>query len=233
MPLFPKLIGGLEIRERRPRYSGEPRYKRLDFVRTKSITETDTWDIIQTSQPVQVVQQYGDPWEHPQWNLLPHDQQQQILYQLGYLQQRSVPEWYWPQQEQIPVPPPPPHYGIQQHLAFQQPTERRIEHRDEPPAMVMLGKVDHDSISDDEIMYEVIEPKKIVKQHRSVRSARSTSKGRQPQYHPACSIFDSDSEDEWRGRHKYGAGSISSYGSNDELAMYSQSRSKPQARRRW
>lgn len=122
MPLFPLLVGGIEVRERRPRYRNEPRYKRLDFIRPRTKTNTDEWDLIRTSNPRVLQQQhqiYQGQMDYPQ---LPYQQQPQIQYNHGHgrieQQYHQQPGGYPPyghHQQQPPLqgndynqPPPPP-----------------------------------------------------------------------------------------------------------------------------
>ena len=158
MPILPKLIGGIEIRERRKRYPGEPRYKRLDFIKPRTTIETDEWNVIQTTQPIMTVRQYGPPWHHPQWNLLSHEQQQQILNRLGYHQQieQSRNQQYAQaqehQQQHIPVPPLHSH---NHQLGYHDNPQRRIENV--PGDRVVAGNIgDDDGDNGDEIV-QVIE----------------------------------------------------------------------------
>lgn len=157
MPLLPQLIGGVQIRERRQRYAGEPRYKRLDFVRSKTTTNTDEWDLVRTTQPryITVPVQYNVPvFQFPQVGYQPQYQAQQ-QHQYGWQQQQ-----HYPQHQQHPhhdqhhdqMPIPPQHHG-QQQLPFRE--QRLLE-----PAPHHHGIHDiigHDS--DDDIMYEYIEPR--------------------------------------------------------------------------
>ncbi|MCJ1238371.1 hypothetical protein MMC14_006360 [Varicellaria rhodocarpa] len=45
MGLLPKLVGGITIRERPEKYPGQPRYKRLDFVKERDIEKYEEWPV--------------------------------------------------------------------------------------------------------------------------------------------------------------------------------------------
>jgi len=75
MPLFPKLVGGVTVREKPRRREGEPKYKRLEFIRPKlpGDEDTDSWPIIYSTEPVRGIQLY-QPAYHPHWHPAYHHQ---------------------------------------------------------------------------------------------------------------------------------------------------------------
>ncbi|MCJ1322672.1 hypothetical protein MMC15_008021 [Xylographa vitiligo] len=248
MPFLPQLIGGVEIRERRQRYAGEPRYKRLDFVRSKTTTNTDEWDLVRTTQKryITVPVEYNVPvYQYPQVGYHPH-QQPQLQYQPGWQQQQHFPEqqqqpyyapYYGQQPEQIPIPPQ--HHG-QQQVPFRE--QRLIE-----------GAPQHNGIHDytghdsgDDIMYEIIEPRPKVRMASITRrssKSRSKSKKRRPRGDAIYSSDSSSDDDSYRSsrrrreaRHSKPRGRLV-YDSDDSLVDYyrrqSRSRSRPPMIRGW
>ena len=69
MPLFPKLVGGVTVREKPRRRANEPTYRRLEFVRPKEPgeEETDSWPIIRSTEPVRGIVPY-QPAYYSAWN---------------------------------------------------------------------------------------------------------------------------------------------------------------------
>ena len=199
MGIFTHLVGGIEVRERRPRSEDEPyRHRRLEFVRPKTSTKSDDWSVIRTSYPRPQARQYGQPWEHPQWNSLSFHQQQEILARLGHHQPA-------PMFGQLGDngPPPPPDHGGQYHL--EQPHGRpQIEGGALPVEIVRLSP-SADSDSDGDKPVEIVE-------------LRPKSKGKKGRHsskivHTGLSIFDSDSEDDHRGVRRRG-GALSTISSS-------------------
>ena len=182
MPLFPRLVGAVEIRERRPR-DGEPyRYRKLEFVRPKTTTTTDSdWPLVITTYPRPQARQYGHPWEHPQWNSLPFHQQREILERLGYI--RQPPPHFPPNgRDQVPAPP----------LVGERPPPAEGRPRPELPAaeVVHLSDVGSDSGGEGNDIVEIIEP-------------RPRNRGRSRSRRAGHSIFGSDSEDDDRPRRRH------------------------------
>ena len=109
----PRLEGGIEVLERRAKYPGEPRRKRLNFVKSHSRSNSDEWDLV---RPVSSLgsarggyrpEMYQRQWQQPQY--LPPLQHQQQQYQ--------------PQQQQLHYPPQQQHQYLQpqQGLGFHGP----------------------------------------------------------------------------------------------------------------
>ncbi len=68
----PRIEGGIEVLERRPKYPGEPRRKRLNFVASHSRGDSDEWELIRPASSMgssrgryrhETVQR---PWNQPQ-----------------------------------------------------------------------------------------------------------------------------------------------------------------------
>ncbi|MCJ1381708.1 hypothetical protein MMC17_004819 [Xylographa soralifera] len=173
MPFLPQLIGGVQIRERRQRYAGEPRYKRLDFVRSKTTSNTDEWDLVRTTQKryITVPLVYNVPvYQYPQVGYQPHHQPQ-LPYQPGWQQHQQHPQQpqhphYEQHHEQIPIPPQ--HHG-QHQLPFRE--QRLIEGA--PHHNGIYDITGHDS-DDDEVMYEIIEPRPKVRMASTTRHSRES-----------------------------------------------------------
>ncbi|MCJ1281148.1 hypothetical protein MMC26_000466 [Xylographa opegraphella] len=264
MPFLPQLIGGVEIRERRQRYAGEPRYKRLDFVRSKTTTNTDEWDLVRTTQKryITVPLQYNVPvYQYPQVGYYPHHQPY-LQYPPGGQQpphfppQQQLPPYgqhpgqypgQYPGQhpgqhpgdysEQIPLSPP---YRGPQQLPFREP--RMIEAA--PHHNEIHDITGHDS--DDDIMYEIIEPRpkvRIASTTRHSSKSRSKSKKRRPRGDAIYSSDSSSDDDSYRSgrrhrerRHSSARGRLA-YDSDDSWddyhRRYSRSRSRPPIIRGW
>ena len=234
MPLLPKLVGSIEIRERRERYPGEPRYKRLEFIKPKTTTDTDEWNVIHTSCPITTVQQYGPPWYHPQWPALSFQQQQQILSRLRYHRQSG---YDWNQQQALAPGfhhhqlPPPPLQGNNHQLGYHDYPQRRIEHTSDHQVHGIGFGDGHGGNSDEVIR---IEPRGSTSKARTPSRVRSVQVKPQVQNVTGYNIFESDSEDDARGRRWQRRRSIMSYVSDDSLIeRYRQSRSRPRGHRGW
>ncbi|KAI4153381.1 MAG: hypothetical protein LQ340_002355 [Diploschistes diacapsis] len=185
MGLLPKLIGEIEIRERRPRYDGEPRHKRLNFIRSKTTTESDDWRLV---YPQPQVSCYRHPWEHPLWSSLSYHQQRGLLARNGYPQPPFQPfEHHDHDQDDhgdIPITP------LQVREAGHE--GQSLKDAEEPPP-------GPDDESDGGTAYKVIRPKE--KYHTKHKPQPSGN-----------TIFGSDSEDDCRS-HRRSAGSITTVSS--------------------
>ena len=188
MGLLPKLIGEIEVRERRPRYDGEPRHKRLNFIRSKTTTESDDWPLVRKTYPRPQAPQYGHPWEHPQWSSLSYHQQRELLARHGYPQPPFQPlEHHGHHQNDHGDIPMPPLQGEQAHHG-------------RPPLMdAEESSPGTDDESDGGTVYEVIKPKEKYRTKHKPQPSGNT-------------IFGSDSEDDRRS-HRRSAGSITTVSS--------------------
>ena len=234
MPFFPKLIGEVEIRERRQRYAGEPRYKRLSFVKPKRSTDTDTWDVIRPAIPryIQAAPIYYNVPQNPQYPQPPPYQYQQ--QQLPYPQHQQ--QQYYPQHQLQHHPfqghQGPPSYE-HHNLEYREP--RRIEQGPRRNEQFQLngGHDDHDG--EDEIIDVPIRPRRVSTSHRGRSQSRSRSRRRLR----ANSVYSSDdsSDDDYRGMRRHYAGPYRrgiryESDSDDDLVRYRRSRSRSRSRPR-
>ena len=215
MGLFTHLVGGIEVRERRPRSEDEPyRHRKLEFVRPKTTTTSDDWSLVRTTYPRPRARTYGHPWEHPQWNSLSYQQQQELLFRGGYYQ---PPPPFQPGGDGHGGPPPPPSHGPQ-HLGG----PSHDQHRIKMPEIVPLTPSHHsDEDEDDDKIVEIIKPRK------------SSKKGRTTKYvHTGQSIFDSDSEDDLRRVRRRG-GALSTISSSSSGSSISRRRGGRTGHKGW
>ena len=184
MSPFAALVGGVEIRQRQKRYPGEPwTHKKLQFVRPKTTTNTDKWDLVYSTQRPQAYAEYPQVvyesvyhHEYPQVQYH-HQHQPQIQHHhhQGHHGQRQIPAP--PLRGPFNPPPPPP------------PPQRQIEAPH--PAIVAFGPVDSDNEDD---IIEVIEakPNGGLKKHKIKQKSK---------HHDPVLIFESDDDSSWYGGH--------------------------------
>ncbi|MCJ1257126.1 hypothetical protein MMC24_004951 [Lignoscripta atroalba] len=155
---FPSLEGGIDVEERRQRYPGEPRRKRLNFVRDRNPRYSDEWALARSSIPRRLQHQEQDTVEIPREWVQQHQeieahQRQQMLEQLRHQQwqqqqqqqqQSHLQHQLYAQQhqQQIPPPPPPPP-GPHHHLGYHEQPQGRIENRGHHPDIVPLSGPHH------------------------------------------------------------------------------------------
>lgn len=206
MVLFPQLIGGVEIEERRPRYWNEPRRKRLQFVKSRSY-RPDEWALVQSSHHRQTE---TDLWDQRQfeanqrfWNQeeirlrqraarIHQDQQRHMICHPPPL--HALHQGHDPRIQQLPAPPP-------DHGGHHDRNDRRSHHGhdDDDDPIVAICTSSDDSDDDDCGPPRLIEiapkkdklPKYFKKVHRSKSRGRKGKKNK----HPPASIFSSDDSD--------------------------------------
>lgn len=195
MPLLPQVVGSVEVRERRPRYAGEPRYKRMDFVRSKKTTEVEEWELAPPQHYlVTEIPAYRQPYtqmayqpqayaqvayEHPQ-----HQIQSQAYHDTRMLQGQ---QYYTSASPVIPVSPS---HGQPSHV-----TQNVYKTVESHPAAIDVGP----AATDDDIMYTYLEPKKT--KRRSIENrARSKSRTRPKVRFPKTtnSVHSTDADDNRR-----------------------------------
>ncbi|MCJ1449372.1 MAG: hypothetical protein MMC23_009892 [Stictis urceolatum] len=204
MPLLPSLVGGITVRERKERYGGEPRYRRLDLVRSKKSDEE--WDIIRSTNPVRAIRVY----EAPGAPALPYGHSHPDYRHLV----QAPPHQGWPREHRIHQIPAPPLSGGQRPQLERHRSPRLIDQdHGGPPAIISLGLAqESDGDSDgDSVVLEERKPKSRVK-------------------HSGHSIFSdgSDSEEDryrqWRNSSRARSGSRYRYKSDDERRGHSRRR---------
>jgi hypothetical protein len=193
MPLLPRLIGEIEIRERRARYENEPRYKRLDFIREKRTTDSDQWDLVRTTRrPVK--QQLQRPWEHPQWRHFDPYQQHQILWQYGLLEHPPMR----PQQHE--------HAQLEQpqQMAGLPPTQMQQQIESAPEVLMLNPDEGDDNDGKASVRKVVVKPRK----HYTGYSVFDS---------------ESEDDSQWGGRRRRRPSSVSSLGSGSSVTSSSSS----------
>ena len=172
------------MEERRPKYPGEPRRKRLNFVRDRtSFRSSDEWALTRGSYQ----DRYGrqDGWEEPpRWRQPPRDPHPQ--------------PYGGPQQAAMPLPPPPPMHPHPVDFHGHQGHQGMIEH---DHRIVPLnaghgnGNHNHHGGHDHQIIKVIEEeprsrmPKYI--KYKKASSSRSHSRGRW-----APSVYSEDSDED-------------------------------------
>lgn len=227
MPLVPKIVGSIQIRERTPRYEGEPRHKRLDFIRPKRIKESE-WALVPVTTakryvlaevPAYQQQHEYSPTvyqpQYPQYNQVAYEQPHQQLDAHAHYED-VAPRWHQYEPHHNQAIPVPPHHG-QQHLAYQAKPQAVIEDR---PAVIDLGPANE---NDDDIMFSYVEPQPKRRQSKarvvqsksiprvrfpkpsSVSSVDTDDTRRRPRHHPRLRSrpsFDYDSDDSLAGLYR-------------------------------
>jgi hypothetical protein len=255
------LVHGIEIRERLPRYPGEPKYKRLDFIRPKNKELTQEWVLVHSSQPRRAPMymnggQFGQQQQIP-WPQNPHWQQSQVQWP-GQAQSYPPQNWQHNQQLQQRFPQYPPNMqpNIQQiapHAHNQNGYNQRFQQNQQPYVMqprmqprldqrpanssgiLNLGPVRD---SDDDIV-EVIEPRRagsvrFPSQTRMHGRSRSRNRSRSRHRRPTGdSLYSSDSDDDGRGRRRPSGGWDSDSDDDSLIGTFRRSASRSRPRRGW
>ena len=193
----PRLEGGIEVLERVQRYPGEPRIKRLNFVRRHSHHDTDEWNLIRLasssksprgSYGYEMVQQ---PWQQPQHS--------------PPMQQHPQPNLHHPT-----APPPLGFHGPGHHQQFLEP--QRQPFREIAPGIQAINY--HEGPFEDssrsccgELPPNIIsrEPRVPMPQHLQIplhtAPHRSQSRGRQPRRAESVSTCMTDTYTDYSSHH--------------------------------
>ncbi|MCJ1224909.1 hypothetical protein MMC12_001556 [Toensbergia leucococca] len=209
---WPQIVGGIEVEERRPRYEGESRRKRLNFVKSHSPRNSDEWALTRGAYPGQQFRQ--EMLQAQQW------QAQQLLAR----QEQHWREWQHQQQWLA-------QHHQQQQVAHQQHPQGRIEGG--TPGIIPLrggqfdehNHDDHDDHHDDHrgrerIRYIEEEPRKVVIMPRGMKygKSRSKSRGRDGKHrHTSVYSYDDDNDSLRSGKYSRGTRSVYTIGSNDSF----------------
>lgn len=211
----------------------------MDFVRSKTTTNTDEWDLVRSAKPRYVMQhiQYDVPvYNYPQVGFHPQQYEPND-------QQHLDPNRHYPQHgghdpnQVIPIPP----FHGQYQIPFNE--RRMLEAPHHTPGITELISRD----PGDDIIYETVEPRSKVRMPSSTRfrsKSRSKSKKRRSRGDSIYSSDDSSDNDSYRSSHKHRERRSGSRGRarlvfdlDDNWANFdrrhSRSRSRPPALRGW
>lgn len=115
---FPRLIGSVEVEERRPRYWNEPRRKRLNFVKSHNTkSKSDDWQMVPKSHPQGYPRNEQERWDwhqaQAQMRFHGNDIQKANTLKIQEFQQAQA---FWERMAGIHGHPPmPPDHHIEDH----------------------------------------------------------------------------------------------------------------------
>lgn len=201
----PRLEGGIEVLERRPKYPGEPRRTRLNFVKSHSRGDSDEWELIRPGSSRgssrgayrHEMAQQQRPWQQPQ---------------------HFPPLQHHPQPLHYPQPHQPlGFHGPGQHQQFIEPHHQ--QYHDVAPGIQALDWRDHETPleqfvrprgGDGGLSPRIVErePRACLPAHYQVNlgtaNHRSHSRGRQPRR--AASVTTYSTEGTYTDNSSYGGG---------------------------
>lgn len=198
----PRLEGGIEVLERRPKYPGEPRRTRLNFVKSHSRGDSDEWELIRPGSSRgsfrgayrHEMTQHQRPWQQPQ-HFPPL--QQQHPPPLQYPQPHPPLGFHGPGHQQQFIEPRHPQY----HDVA--PGVQALGYRDDEPHLEQFARPRGGDLSPYIVERE---PRAHMPAHYQVNlgkaSPRSHSRGRQPRRAPSVTTY--STEDTYTENCSYG-----------------------------